>query len=88
MYCESSIPRNTCFEISNYVHERIKQKLNEDFIPKELDIGNASSMLALVKSILRSKPVCQLTEDETEHLSIKILKVFFVLFKLVAGYDA
>jgi len=77
-HCGSSLPRSTCIEMNIYVHERIKQELNENFVTKILDIGNASNMLTLVKSILRSKPVCQLTEDEIEHLSIKILKAFFV----------
>ena len=64
-----------CIEINNYVHERIRKKLEEKDMTRELDIGKVSDMLALVKSILQTKPACQLSEEELDHLSITVLKV-------------
>ena len=53
----------------------LMKKIETEEMTRELDIGKVKEMLVLVQSILRSKPLCQLTEEELEHLSIIILKV-------------
>lgn len=74
-HSESDLSRNICIEINNYVHDKIKRRLDDECMTKKLDISKVKDMMVFVKSILSSKPVCHLSEEEIEHLSINILKV-------------
>ena len=74
-HSESPLPRQVTCDINNYVQGRIRQRMEEQEISKLLDISRACEMKTFITSILTSKPVCQLSKDEIDHLSIVILKV-------------
>ncbi len=75
-HMESKIPRQLCMRVNNYVCKEVMKFLDEDGFNCKLDIGKLDDMMVAVKSILASKPTCQLSLQEIDHLSIIILKVF------------
>lgn len=64
--------------MNDYVLEKIKARMEKEEFFHRLDIGKVKEMMIPVVSILSSKPACQLSAEEMDHLSIIILKVYDV----------
>ena len=55
--------------------DKIKDWMVKQEVVYKLDLGKLNDMMMVVTSILMSKPVCQLSEKEANHVSLNILKV-------------
>ena len=69
--------------MNDYVLEKIKTRMEKKDTFCRLDIGKVKEMMIPVVSILSSKPACQLTAEEMDHLSIIILKVSTTFVKTI-----
>ena len=75
-HIKSTLTRQLCIKVNDYVLEKIKTRMEKEEIFHRLDIGKVKEMMIPVLSILSSKPACQFSSEEMDHLSIIILKVY------------
>eukprot|EP00794_Sanderia_malayensis_P016109 gene16109-17731_t len=77
-HLESEVPRHVSMKINDCICENLIELLaKENVMSIKLDIGKLNNMIVPVKSILTSKPICQLSMEEASHLSVLILKAFY-----------
>eukprot|EP00795_Rhopilema_esculentum_P010515 gene10515-19237_t len=73
----SQLPQNLCVLANNFVLDKIKDWIVKQEVVHKLDLGKLNDMMMVVRSILMSKSVCQLSEKEANHISLNILTAFF-----------
>ena len=84
---ESTLTRQLCIKVNDYVLEKIRTRMEKEDMFHRLDIGKVKEMMIPVLSILSSKPACQLSGEEMDHLAIMILKVYTGCAKMCFTFD-